>query len=163
MRIRYANSDDCRFFYECRNDKEARRNAREVKHINYVEHKYWFEQLLKDSSRVAYIGEEGNTLLGVVRFTLDELTEVAIHMHPFTRRKGYGKVLLQKSIDDFLENNLANQELMATILPRNIGSIKIFEKAGFISTGRKDPKDEAFDEYLLEKLKLDVKGEVKNE
>jgi len=147
--LRAARLEDCTFFYECRNDEEARRNARNTEYIDYSEHESWFRRTTNDSSRVLYVGEEGDEKIGVVRFNYGNPTEVAIHLHPSKRRQRYGTVLLQESIRYFIEKNLGERVLMATIRPSNIGSIKIFERARFRATGEKDPKDNGFDVYLL--------------
>ena len=88
--LRDVGLEDCTFFYECRNDEEARRNARNTKHIDYSEHESWFRRTINDSSVVIYVGEEGNEKIGVVRFNYGNPTEVFIHLHPSKRRQGYG-------------------------------------------------------------------------
>lgn len=148
--IRKVSPADCRFLYECRNDEEARRNARNTGEISYSEHEAWFKKIIgNDSETDTYIGEDGSEKLGVVRFIYGDPAEIAIHMHPDKRRRGYGTILLQKAIKDFVKEHLEEKVLMATIRPSNIGSIRIFEKIGFKATGEKDPKDSGFDVYVL--------------
>lgn len=149
VNLRNVVFGDCKFFYECRNDKESRKNARNTGFINYSEHEFWFRKAINNNSLVFYVGEKNNERIGVVRFTYGNPTEIAIHLHPEKRRQGYGTILLRESIKDFIKKNLEEKVLMATIRPSNIGSIRIFEKAGFRTNGEKDPKDNGFDVYLL--------------
>ena len=102
INLRKARLQDSRFLYECRNDEEARGNARETGEITYQEHKAWLRRNLKlDSQTILYIGKINQERLGIVRFFTDETpTEVGIHLHPSRRRQGYGTALLQETLKD---------------------------------------------------------------
>lgn len=147
--LREITPADCHFVYECRNDPIARKSARETEKIPFHVHRTWFWKTIKENYVKFYIGKKKEGDVGVIRFTYGNPTEIAIHMYPLFKGRGYGTIFLQKSIERFCKENKNEKILMATIRPSNIGSRRIFEKAGFKPNGELDPKDHGFDVYLL--------------
>jgi phosphinothricin acetyltransferase len=62
--------------------------------------------------------------------------EVSCYVHPAHYRKGVGKALLQKLINDSEENNIWT--LQARIFPENISSIQLHKKLGFREVGYRE-------------------------
>lgn len=145
--IKDVNKKDSDFAYECRNDDEARKYARTMHKITFKEHSAWFDRMLSEDF---YLGEINNIRVGVIRFTSESPPEIAIHLHPTMRRKGYGTIFLRESIRRYFWENLKEKTLMATIKPENKKSVRIFEKVGFKATGELDPKDKSCNVYILE-------------
>lgn len=79
-----------------------------------------------------YIFEENEKAAGVTRIDLidESRGELSIIVEPSFFSRGYGSIMLQKTIDlGFGEVNLA--ELTAIIHDSNFASIAIFTKCGF--------------------------------
>jgi RimJ/RimL family protein N-acetyltransferase len=164
--IREATGADLFLAYDCRYDPISMKNARETGETSIQDHMRWFWKTLKDDSVEVYIGEReeegrfGRFDVGIIRFNYGDPTEIAIHLHPIIRGRGYGTKVLRKSIEKFCLKNPNEKVLMATIRPSNIASIRIFEKNGFKPNGELDPKDNGFDVYLLdlvEKIEKEVR------
>ena len=79
-----------------------------------------------------YIGESDGFKVGICRFDFNErelCSKVLINMNPAARGKGLGKILLQSSIEMYLDQT--NYDLKAKVKIDNIVSKKIFSYEGF--------------------------------
>ena len=131
--IREVSQNDSKDIFEWRNDPESRSMFINSGELDFDEHDRWLSKTISSPLKNIYMGEIDGKKIGITRFDFDEKeheTEVSINTNPNFRGKGYGKKLLIESINKFQVENEAN--LIARIKNKNIGSIKIFEFAGFV-------------------------------
>ena len=65
MIIRKANDLDCYDVFQWRNDIISKQMFFNNKNLNYDEHLEWFQNILKDSHKTIYIGEDRGKKIGV--------------------------------------------------------------------------------------------------
>jgi L-amino acid N-acyltransferase YncA len=130
MLVRHACNSDSVDILTWRNDKTSRKNFLSKGIVSQDEHNLWFAS--NDPNRVMYIGESDGFKVGICRFDFNErelCSKVSINMNPAARGKGLGKILLQSSIEMYLDQT--NYDLIAKIKIDNIASKKIFSYARF--------------------------------
>ena len=130
MLVRHECNSDSEDILTWRNDKTSRKNFLSEGIVSQDEHNLWFAS--SDPNRVMYIGESDGFKVGICRFDFNErelCSKVSINMNPAARNKGLGKILLQSSIEKYLDQT--NYDLIAKIKIDNIASKKIFSYAGF--------------------------------
>ena len=130
MLVRHACSSDSADILTWRNDKTSRKNFLSEGIVSQDEHNLWF--VSNDHNRTMYIGESDGFKVGICRFDFNErelCSKVSINMNPAARGKGLGKILLQSSIEMYLDQT--NYDLKAKVKIDNIVSKKIFSYAGF--------------------------------
>jgi len=133
MRIRLINEIDSKEIYNWRNNDLTREMSVNSELISFDDHKKWIINYINNPDKTIFIGEESGLKLGVVRFELNlenNTAEVSINMNPLMRSKGYGKKLLSKSIEKYL--NKTKTILKAKIKNENQISINLFKSQGFI-------------------------------
>tara|TARA_B110000971_G_C19962188_1_gene478492 strand:- start:440 stop:1297 length:858 start_codon:yes stop_codon:yes gene_type:complete len=131
MLVRHACNSDSEEILTWRNDKTSRKMFLNKSIISLDEHNIWFKSS-SDLNKVMYIGESDGFKVGICRFDFNErelCSTVSINMNPTARGKGLGRVLLQSSIEMYLDQT--NYDLIAKIKTDNIASKKIFFYAGF--------------------------------
>lgn len=134
LRVRRASTSDSQTMHQWRNDPATRTVSRDGRPIAIQDHERWLHQALRDPRRLLLIGHVGSTDVGVVRFDLNEEgngAEVSIYLDPALHGLGLGGVLLPAA-----ENHLAAalpqvKDLVATVMPQNVGSRRLFEAAGY--------------------------------
>ena len=162
MLIREANIDDKNEIYDWRNDFHTRKMFFNNLKIKKKEHELWFKNILKSKLTTLYVGEINKNKIGVCRFDIKKelkSSEVSINLNPDYRGKGFSKILLDKSINTYLENKTI--DLVAEIKKDNPLSIDIFQKVGFF---KKEIRNDKFI-FILPKNKLkfiDVMNEPKS-
>lgn len=115
--LKKVTEDDIDFLYSLMNNKEVRKFLLNPGQFSYKEHiKYW-----KNFKGKAFIIYYKNKKVGLLR---EENNEISLHILPEYWNKGIGSKALTEYCHD-------KHNLRAKIKPGNIGSIKIFEKAGF--------------------------------
>jgi RimJ/RimL family protein N-acetyltransferase len=132
IKIRLARKNDCQSLYDWRNDKNSLEMSYVSEPISYIDHNNWFNNSLTNKNRKIYLGEIDNEKIGVCRFDLipnKKFTEVSINMNPKYRGFGLGKTFLLQCVEHYLINN--KYDLIASIKPKNHGSLKAFNFAGF--------------------------------
>lgn len=139
LELRLVNKSDCDFLYKWRNHFSARVSSRFTKRINYEEHKNWFYDSLKNPKREIYVGLDGELRFGQIRFDKeDEEAEVSITIAPEMQGKGYGSFLIKEGSEKYMRDNSEIKIIRAEIKPKNISSIKAFEKSGYKKIEEKD-------------------------
>ena len=98
----------------------------------------WFHA--HHDKRPLLVVEENNTILAFLSFksfygrpAYHITAEIGIYIHPDYQKKGFGKILLQKAIDE--APNLQLENLLGFIFGHNEPSIKLFKKFGFTEWG----------------------------
>jgi len=139
VRLRSARAADCRPIWFWRNDEETRRQSLDSSLIPYEVHERWFAQALSSDRRKLYVVllEIPNACViereavGVVRLDLDgRRGTVSIHLAPAHRGRGLGTAAL-RALADLAFDQLAVNELLASVKPDNHASLAAFAKAGF--------------------------------
>ncbi len=143
--------EDCEVIWQWWNDPVTRSMMKNNDPVPWKQHCVWYENLLKDDSRILCMGLLDNLKIGVVRFDTQGVGvyEVSINMNPQVRGKGLGWQVLKKSIE-FMTKQRKVVKFFATFKKTNVPSKRTFEKAGFsISEELK---------YHCERMKLFVPG-----
>ena len=130
MRVRRITEEDCEDLLAWRNDVVTRANSRNMKRVSRREHLSWFAASLRNPDRVMYVGLEGATKIGTVRFDLlpglGSQYYVSITVSPLYRGLGYGKGLLMSAMHE-----LGGSSLVADIKETNEASKRLFAACGF--------------------------------
>ena len=100
----------------------------------------WFDKH-QPKTRPLWVVEDDGKLIGWVSFNnfygrpaYDGTAELSIYLHPDCRGKGYGKKILQYSIET--APSLQLHTLLGFIFSHNQPSIRLFEQAGFTCWGK---------------------------
>lgn len=152
MEIRYVNKEDSNEIFKWRNNINSIAMSLNNRKISIKEHNQWFEDSINNINTEIFIGEKGGTRLGLCRFDYNKelnLAKVSINMNPDYRSKGFGKELLENSIQYYLNKN--NCILKAQIKLNNLISKKLFISVGFYIT---DIKNEILEMEFINKFRF---------
>lgn len=145
MIIRKASFNDIDDIYYWRNDSLSRSMSVDKTTVSIIEHKNWLKSSLINPNIKLYIGIKEGKKVGLIRFDFDKhnnKAEVSINLNPSMRGKRLSFDFLSTSISIYLNNKKV--KLTATIKKKNLASLKIFEKCGFL----KNNEDSIF-QYLF--------------
>ena len=130
MLIRTADLSDLRDIFEWRNDFFSRSMFLNSEVVSLNDHIDWYHRYLKNPHKIIYIGSINELKAGVVYFDEDtKQSKVSINLNPLLRGKGFGFLLLSKSISVYKQ--IKDTPLIATVKKENYPSIRIFTKCGF--------------------------------
>lgn len=132
-RIRRAEASDAELLWKWRNDSLVRQNSLNSKPIPWANHLTWFGERLNSKDTVIYILEDGDRQIAQIRFEQrknDEAEVADISVHKTEREKGYGKNILNHTINIACKN-LGVKRLFALIKHDNTASAHTFLAAGF--------------------------------
>lgn len=118
-----------------------------------VYHNEKYEMLLSVKNNIFHIFEDNSgNFIAFVSYKIDRTTsEIAIFLNKEFREKKLSKLILEKSINKFKNENKNITYLEAYILEENIASKKLFSSFNFKSIG-KSKKEEI--DYLIYRKKL---------
>jgi RimJ/RimL family protein N-acetyltransferase len=123
--LRKAKKKDGLDVFNWRNDPDTRKASFSIEKITYEAHEQWFENFLKSTSGVMYIGVYEGTSVGVVRADKDEKGfEISWNVAPDKRKKGFGKQMVKALIDKL------DATCFAKVKPTNTASQKIARFSG---------------------------------
>ncbi|MEN9417819.1 MAG: UDP-2,4-diacetamido-2,4, 6-trideoxy-beta-L-altropyranose hydrolase [Pseudomonadota bacterium] len=131
--LRPAGVRDSLRSFAWRNDPSTRRFSRDPQPIDPAAHERWWARAVHDPSRRLFIAHIGALDVGVLRLDLDsagEKAEVSIYLDPALTGLGLGPQLL-RALQHWTRAHTRLQRLLATILPDNAASMRIFAAAGF--------------------------------
>jgi UDP-2,4-diacetamido-2,4,6-trideoxy-beta-L-altropyranose hydrolase len=126
--LRQATVDDIDFVYQLQCEPKTRQYARDPVIPLYVNHVSWMQKKLKDTKSYFYMIEH-DTRCGVIR--LDPVEhgnaelEISIFLTDACQGKGIASAAIKRVI--MLHNNVS---LLATVLPENHASQKLFNSIG---------------------------------
>jgi UDP-2,4-diacetamido-2,4,6-trideoxy-beta-L-altropyranose hydrolase len=135
LSLRPAIIEDCRIYWEWANDPDTRAASFSSAKISYETHQKWFASRLNDPSTYLFVGElSPSTQIGQVRFEKISKTVamVSISVDKRFRQSGIGVHLLRKGIQKMMQCSDADL-IIAEVKLNNIGSLKIFQKVGFLN------------------------------
>lgn len=131
--IRRATAGDCDRLHAWRNHPRIRSVSHQAGEITLESHRVWFARALADPDRLLYVGEQGRTPVGVVRFDRSGSdAEVSIYLAPDRIGTGIGPVLL---FCGELALRAAWPDLKgvtASVRPGNAASERLFERCGYV-------------------------------
>ncbi|GEM_PF-141822 len=131
--LKVITKKDTDYLFKLVNEKSVRGNALNSKLITYNEHQKWFNEKLEDiknNKSKIYLCEFNNNLIGQIRIDkkgMFWIVDIAIELK--YRSQGFG----HKILDSMLKTN-RDKIFIAYINKKNISSIKIFEKTGFVKS-----------------------------
>ena len=130
--LRHATPADSKTMFDWRNSAEVRRNSFNPEPIQWQDHANWYAAALLDPGKVILIGMLNATAVGVLRYDLrDSKCIVSIYLSPESMGKGIGAHLLSAGTEWMAKHFSHITEFEAGILPKNVASIRVFERAGF--------------------------------
>ena len=141
LRVRPATPADSVTVHAWRDHPVTRRTSRQSAPIPFDEHARWFARVLADPDRLLLIGAIGELAIGVVRFDRqgDDTCEVSIYLDPAVHGLRLGSALLRAGEAHALAHGESHgrpfEKLLATVLPGNTTSSRLFESAGYHFNG----------------------------
>lgn len=128
-RFRRATIGDCDLLFSWVNDDEVRKNSFDSKPINYEQHVQWFNKKISSDKSIIYIFEANSVKIGMIRLEQIDNSSYLINYSIDRDKRGEGNAtMLLKLIKDLYSSSL----LIGKVKLTNIGSIKAFEKAGYL-------------------------------
>lgn len=132
MIIRKATISDCDIYFEWVNDSVVRKSAFKRDLIEWKNHKEWFADKINCKNSFLFIAENNQDKIGQVRFDyLNSISKIDYSISKEFRGKGYGKEILQKSIDKVISESKKIKKFEANVRIENVASRKIFSSLGF--------------------------------
>jgi UDP-2,4-diacetamido-2,4,6-trideoxy-beta-L-altropyranose hydrolase len=134
--LRKVREDDCKLLWGWANDKEVRKWSFSSHPITWRDHQKWFAGKLNDKNCFHFIAaDKAGNAVGQIRFEVtDNIAEAHITIDRDMRGSGIGSHLLRIAVEE-LRDLSPVKYVCAHVLPKNIISIKAFEKAGFQNKG----------------------------
>ena len=126
IKIKKTIKEDCKLFYELRNNLQNRKFSLNSKYIKFNEHEEWFKKNLKNSYYFTCLFNKQK--IGYVRG--DELNDtifVSIAMNKKFRKKNVASKCFKLFENKIKENTI----LVAKVKKKNLDSIKFFERNKF--------------------------------
>ncbi|MCS6711042.1 UDP-2,4-diacetamido-2,4,6-trideoxy-beta-L-altropyranose hydrolase [Brachybacterium sp. EF45031] len=152
---RPAGPGDSLLLLRWRNDPATRAVSRSTEPVSWESHRSWYYGVLHRSDRCLYVVERAQTAVGTVRF--DRLAseneagfsgaewEVSITLAPEARGHGLAGDVLASAQRVFLADH-PGIVLVASILPDNAPSQRLFRRAGYVLDPNR--RDGAFDVFV---------------
>ena len=137
LRIRLANNNDAKSVFEWFNSLDSLQYKYITKtKIIFIEHKKWFESLLKSSSEKIFIIEKNGLSIGNIRFKKNIYFDIDIYIIQEERKKGYAKLVLINFIKIFKQ--IEKKTIFEVLVSKaNLPSLKLFTSCGFKVSGVK--------------------------
>lgn len=114
------------------NDNDVIENSKKKKKIDFDKHQIWFQKAISSNKNYIFILYLNNVPIGQTRFDLikKDTYLITFSIDKLYRNKGYGDIIIKKSLIKLFSQNVT-KKLIAQVKPKNLSSIKIFEKNGF--------------------------------
>ncbi len=139
LRARPAAEEDAFVLLRWRNDPAVRAVSRSTGLVAWRDHLTWLRAVLGDVNRTLVVVTAGDRPVGTARFDQNGPAqwEVSITLAPEARGRGLAGPVLATAEADFSRVRGA-ATLLAAVLPENLPSQRLFARAGYRSTGRRD-------------------------
>lgn len=127
IKLRLIRREDLKFVYQLYNNNVLEKKFFSNKTVSFKDHKKWFEKQFKQ--KFFFICTK-KVKIGYVRFeriTRKNLS-VSIAVNKKYLRKGYGKIMLSKSLN---KKKISRYNVLALIKKNNLTSKKFFLDSGF--------------------------------
>jgi RimJ/RimL family protein N-acetyltransferase len=128
--IRPVKEGDIKKIFEWRNEPQVRKGMFISKRISWKTHRKFWDNLLKNKNRFAFVIRAGDQDVGVVR--LDKVGDIA-EVDIFISSKYQGRGLGTNAMNEIKKRakGLNISRLTARVKPDNERSMKMFENCGF--------------------------------
>lgn len=138
--IRKVNTHDVKEVFLNSNQDYVRKYSINKEKIKWEDHIIWFENIIKDANCVFYIITDNmNRFLGQIKYKVEnETAVVSISLSELIRGKGYSNALLCSSMHELFKERDELKSVVAYISEKNIPSLKLFERVGFIYCSKKE-------------------------
>ncbi len=131
-----ATENDLMLFYTWANDPVTRANSYVTDPIDLETHKNWFTNKLIQTDSLLFVARIADKAVGMVRFDMEEdHALIGISIDKDYRGIGLATRLLVDIQKTYFEEY--QKPIVALIKQENIGSIKAFERAGFVQFSEK--------------------------
>lgn len=131
-----ANEDDCELLYRWTNEEEVRKNSFNTDKINYEDHVKWFMGKLNSLETFIYIFKANDEYpIGVIRLEKIDEDSMLINFSIDSKYRGLGYAT---KLLDLIKIKFEDYILVGKVKKGNIGSIRAFQKAGYIMTEELD-------------------------
>lgn len=132
LRIRHAETDDARLFYNWANDQAVRANAFSQEKITWEDHLQWYKSKLGQKSTKLLVLECSEIPLGQIRFDKDDdgFWVIDYSVDKRFRGMGFGSIVVRKGVEH-LKAVMDNIKMKAEVKSENVSSIKVFRKMKF--------------------------------
>ena len=132
--IREVSIDDSDLLYEWRNAPEVQEFSRQQSSISKEPHLKWLNERLNQlPDQPFWIFEIGHEVVGITRLDLDPMFrhfEISITVNPLLRGKGFGRKILNLSID-LAKSRFPGTDFYAETHKLNNTSRMLFLNSGF--------------------------------
>ncbi|MEO8313278.1 MAG: UDP-2,4-diacetamido-2,4,6-trideoxy-beta-L-altropyranose hydrolase [Pseudomonadota bacterium] len=128
LAVRSATLDDADIMYRWRNDPVTRAVSAGSREIAWSEHRQWLQSSLVNQQRCLLVARVGGRSVGIVRFDAqpDGNAHVSLYLDPALRGLGLGTRMLLAGERELLERIPAIRQFIATVLPKNKDSARLF-------------------------------------
>ena len=161
IRMRRAESSDCRPLWNLVNDPTVRASAFSPESIPWDDHVAWFRKKMEATTCQFLIGETAGTMVGQVR--VDQCSEregeISLSVVSGFRGTGAGHRMLELAVRQIFATT-ALLRIHAYIQPQNLVSIRAFEKAGFLKSGEAMVRGSRAAHYIRERNSSPDIGEL---
>lgn len=130
IKTRDVNDSDLSLLFKWANDPETRKQSFNSKEITWETHSQWFQEKVDNPNCFFHLFTADSIPAGIVRIEKSEQTIISVTVAPDQRGKGLGCQLIKTACNKFWSSNI--NPIFAYIKKENSGSVKAFEKAGFI-------------------------------
>lgn len=142
LQIREANLQDVQLYYQWINDHEVRINSYSSKHINFDEHRIWFETRLNSSHAEMYVVSLENEPIGQIRFENKRAFAIlSFSLDKKYRGQGLSESLLRRGLRYFRTKINGNLAIHAFVKKDNAKSINSFRALGALEEIAKEYPD----------------------
>lgn len=132
IQLRPVVLSDRENLFHWRNHAAVRQYALLPDEIDWENHCQWLEAALENPGRLLLIGEQNKEPVGVLRYDVAGAEAlVSVYLVPERMGQGLGAPLLVAGHAWVLSHHPGVRQLNAQIVPANVASIKVFEKAGY--------------------------------
>jgi UDP-2,4-diacetamido-2,4,6-trideoxy-beta-L-altropyranose hydrolase len=136
--LRPVTLDDAVLTHAWRNHEHTRAVSRASDPIELDAHRDWLANALIDPRRHLWIACVGRVEVGVIRFDDDPAgreCEVSLYLDPSLHGLGLGSAMLLAGEAARAAVNPKAQQFVATVLPQNRSSRRMFQRAGYTFVG----------------------------
>jgi UDP-2,4-diacetamido-2,4,6-trideoxy-beta-L-altropyranose hydrolase len=132
IKIRKAEPDDVKIFFDWANDPVVRMNSINKSRIEWDSHTVWFKSKLADRRSFLLVCALEDELIGQLRFDfLEDYWLISFSVGENFRGKGLAEIMVYKSIAMLRSNFEGRLKLKAQVQEGNISSSRIFMHLGF--------------------------------
>lgn len=150
--LRKAEEGDCHDVWLWRNHQCVRKWCVNSQEIPYEEHCVWFKKSISDVNTAFYIAHnERSEKIGQVRFEINgDTARISVNLNPVFIGQKLGNRLVRLATDLFM-HDYPGKAITAEILDNNIGSIRSFQKAGYIFSHHMVSNNKRMDVYMMQR------------